>query len=396
MEVKFSGFANLALTYEDSDQLDFMGSILNNPRDGLSPWSDSSLGGQVNLQVSDNVDAVAQIVFNDRSDTDLSNYLTLGFVRYRPNRNWALRAGRMNNNIYILSEYLAAGYAYLWSRPPLDFYSPASAIRSMDGVEAQYSRYIGDGFLQTSLQFGKTETSLDGVGGSFELKLKKIIVWTANYEVANWLFKGSYVTATTQTPDSTDFQALINAFNAVPSYLWPAAAQYADDLDPEDGNIKYLALGMQYDDGDWTMQAELAQVDSDWLLFLPGRFGYISLGYHWGEFTPYVKIASNRRSDDVPEIVAPAFSDAVPQEVQIGIYTLAGAANMVVNGSTNKQYSLGLGVRWDFADSMALKMQLDRFYISPPGASLWGLENTANAVNKQQVNVFSLGLSTIF
>ncbi|XQF91864.1 hypothetical protein ACOBV9_09245 [Pseudoalteromonas espejiana] len=89
---------------------------------------------------------MVQVVIQDHAYKSFDNFLELAFVRYRPTRHWAIRAGRLNSDLYLLSEYPYVGYAYLWVRPPHSYYSFANIASNFDGVDVEYSKAINDGF----------------------------------------------------------------------------------------------------------------------------------------------------------------------------------------------------------------------------------------------------------
>ncbi|MEI8621567.1 hypothetical protein P4S66_12320 [Pseudoalteromonas sp. B129b] len=118
IDVQFSGFASLTLSYTDDSDIGFASSYSNVNESGFSATRDSILGGQANISLSKNWDSVFQVVIQDHAFKSFDNFLELAFVRYRPTRHWAIRAGRLNSDLYLLSEYPYVGYAYLWVRPP--------------------------------------------------------------------------------------------------------------------------------------------------------------------------------------------------------------------------------------------------------------------------------------
>ena len=90
-EVEVSGFATIGLTHSAGDTVSFRSSLLNKGREDFSFAPDSVLGLQANVRFSENLDAVGQIIVQDRTDTNLNNYVELAFLRYQINRNWNMR-----------------------------------------------------------------------------------------------------------------------------------------------------------------------------------------------------------------------------------------------------------------------------------------------------------------
>ncbi|KKN63649.1 hypothetical protein LCGC14_0499530 [marine sediment metagenome] len=167
IDVQFSGFASLTLSYTDDSDIAFASNYLNENDTGFSATRDSILGGQANISLSKNWDSVVQVVLQDHTFKSLDNFLELAFVRYRPSRHWAIRAGRLNSDLYLLSEYPYVGYAYLWIRPPHEYYSFANIAGNYDGVDIEYSKAINEGFLRLKLAYGSSTAKLQAYNKDF-------------------------------------------------------------------------------------------------------------------------------------------------------------------------------------------------------------------------------------
>ena len=93
LDVQFSGFASLTLSYTDDADIGFASNYLNENGTGFSATRDSILGGQANITLAKNWDSVFQVVLQDHAHKELDNFIELAFARYRPSRHWAIRAG---------------------------------------------------------------------------------------------------------------------------------------------------------------------------------------------------------------------------------------------------------------------------------------------------------------
>ena len=142
LDVEFSGFATLTMSYSDNSDVSFSANYLNASEAGFSFRRDSLIGGQANITINNKWDAVVQAIYQDRTIKSFDSFLELAFIRYRPHRNWILRAGRLNSDLYLISEYNYVGYAYLWARPPHGYYSFASTAGHYDGVNVEYNNQM--------------------------------------------------------------------------------------------------------------------------------------------------------------------------------------------------------------------------------------------------------------
>lgn len=162
--VRFSGFGSLGVIYNDSDNLAFHRDYTTySVGQGWSTAGDTLLGLQLNAEISGSFDAVAQMVFKDRVSNRLSDNLEWLFLRYRPNNNWAFRAGRLGLDLYMLTEYRDVGYAYSWVRPIPEFYNLISSISRYEGADITYRRDLGELNFEAKLAFGETDVDRKSV-----------------------------------------------------------------------------------------------------------------------------------------------------------------------------------------------------------------------------------------
>ncbi|WP_414830179.1 hypothetical protein [Alteromonas sp. H39] len=395
-EVKFNGFATIAVTTHSNDDILYRSSLVNRPRTSPSLAPDSVLGGQINYYINDRWDAVAQVVIQDRADTAISNYLEMGFLRYRPTRNWAFKFGRVNSNLYMLSEYKPVGYAQVWARPPLEFYSNASVVSNVDGIEVVHSQNIGDGFLELGIIAGQSQPRLKGSDGKLRANFKELISLSARYTWNEWQFKSTYARGRVDNPQIPQFDLFEQAVAAVPSELLPQKSELLSRFSGDGDIIKYLAGGMKYDGERWNVQAEAGSVDVDWLLFTSLRFGYVSVAYYMDEFSPFLAVSGAQSKDKEFRFSIPSFPAGTPPELAAGIVGLITGSNANISDLLVDQYSLSAGVNWHFYPSWVAKAQLDHIRMDNPGTGLFGNNALIDDVGQERMNVFTLSVSTVF
>ena len=75
IDVQFSGFASLTLSYTDDSDIGFASSYSNVNESGFSATRDSILGGQANISLSKNWDSVSQVVIQDHAFKSFDNFM---------------------------------------------------------------------------------------------------------------------------------------------------------------------------------------------------------------------------------------------------------------------------------------------------------------------------------
>ncbi len=396
LDVQFSGFASLTLSYTDDADIGFASNYLNENDTGFSATRDSILGGQANITLAKNWDSVLQVVLQDHAHKELNNFIELAFARYRPSRHWAIRAGRLNSDLYLLSEYPNVGYAYLWVRPPHEYYSFASTAGHYDGVDVEYSNALDQGFLRLKLAWGSSTAKLKVNSQDFFIDFDNLATFSATYSLDAWTMRFSL-----SKTDLGDYKlAMLDEFlgllDAVPQNIWPQAKALSNKFNTEGHTIEYAAFGLTYDNDNWLIQSEIGISESDWLVAPSVLNTYISIGYRVDSAIFYTSFSSAKNRHDVTQVTDPQFPLGTPEQVSQPLQQLALATKAAVKQPIVHQHSINLGVKWQFSERLALKAQLDRFDIQPVGAGLWALSNPADVDTGHKIHMISLNASMVF
>jgi hypothetical protein len=396
VKAEFSGFASLAVSYSDDPEIEFSSNYLNNSEAGWSIARDSILGGQANISLNKNWDSVFQMVLQDRAYEGIDNYLELAFLRFRPTRNWAIRAGRMNSDLYLLSEYPYVSFAYLWVRPPHDYYSFASAGGRYDGADIEYSQALADGFLRVKLAAGQTTTKLKSDNNDFFIQFDNLLSLSANYAVNEWILRFSVSRGDIASYNLDTLKQFAQALKSVPNFIWPQAVNLAEGLEGQGHKISYAAFGLTYDSDNWLIQSEVGISETKWLVAPSNINAYLSAGYRIDDVTLYSGISLSKNRHDVTDIIEPQFPSGTPEQISLPIQQLAAITKSVVERPVVNQHSFNIGVKWHYSDSLVIKAQIDHFVIEPLGGGLWGINDPADVDKGHQINVFSLSSSVVF
>lgn len=360
--------------------------------DGHWSWRmDSLLGLQANAALAPTVDAVVQLVLKERAEQTLEDSFEWAFLGWRPTPEWTLRAGRLGADFYLLSDYRNLGFAYLWQRPPVEFYGPL-LLHRFDGADLTYRFPLDRGLLRARLFGGKSKHNIEIASGLDAGKLELTDLWGASltYESERWQLKAGLVRFRIEdTPKTIEDLGLLEALGSpLIQSLWTQAGSYGANLSMAGRRLGFYSLGAAYDDNRWLVSGELGYLRSDWAPLRDTLSAYLSVGRRLGDLTPYVMLAMASPLERETRIVgpAPAFladpSIAALYEGTLGLYD---AANM-------DQRTLSLGLRWDARPNLALKFQWDHVEIKRSG--LWWDGGTQ--IHDTSADLLSASLNWIF
>lgn len=390
---RFSGFASLGLVSNDNPDLIFRREITQGEgsHDGSIEWrNDSLLGLQWQTQWSYQWETTAQFIVKDRINNNFEESIEWAFVRYRPLDGFDIRAGRLGTDIFMLSDYRQVGYALPWVRPPHDTYGLLSFYH-FDGIDVNKRFNIKDSTLNIKTFYGKSDQEYPintGANDNYRLIFEgggTSITWELN----EWKLRYSYADVEVQNNNAN---LLADALNNV-SFLWPEASEIGERFNTKGKHFKYHQLGMVYDNNSWWLQSEITFLNSEAPVIFSTRHFYVSVGRRINTFTLYATHGYLRTQQDLTHISAPI---GYPPEIGQQLNGLASLAEQALNSARSNQKSFGVGVRWDFANKMALKLQADKFTIDKYGDALWVKSSTNYVPKNQTANVISFSWDVLF
>jgi hypothetical protein len=392
-KLKVNGFATLGAIYNDSDDLGFRANLKTPGRTGFSLAPDSLIGLQANINVSAKWDAMVQAVYRDKLDKKAINYLDVAFLRYRLNSRWEFRGGRMNTDIYFLSEYNSVGYAYLWARPPAEFYSKVTAVSQFEGGDVLYKRTLGEGFFTVKLGYGETDTTIATTGDGLDVNFTNMLMASASYQQNNWQIRASFLDAKVDQ-FGANLDIIDEAIALFPPSIWPGGPEIRERFDFVGKKQQFYGLGYRFDNDQWLLQTEIGFINSQWDIDRDTISGYISLGYQNNGMTYFATISAvepteNNLSDSVGEI-----SPEAPAAVAALIQSFSPLIRDALEQNVAKQHTFSLGAKWILSASLVAKLQLDHSVISGDDYAFWRVFNEPSADPK--VNVASLSLNWVF
>lgn len=361
---EFSGFATLTASYSQEPKIAKKINIISGDfgYDSTSRWdikSNSLLGLQWQHTFNEQWQSVAQVVLKDRAKQNLDTLTQLAFLRYQPNPNWSIRAGRMGLNLFVMTQYRNAGYAYTSVQPPAELYG-FIPHQKLDGIDVTYTTPLASGLLRTNVFAGRSEDTITDTNFEWDSLLSDILGVTFEYELGNWLF----ILNNSRTKMSTEPQSLIDlkqAFGFVPLEVWPTKNHIIDDLSIVDKTFKYQNFSFKYDNGTMYSQSEVVHIHSDSAALEHFVHKYIQFGTRFDLHTLQVGLSNSQaaRHHIEPALISTPELDA-----------LYGYSYGFLNEYAIDKTSYSLTWRYELTSSLALKLQWDRINLKKPIASI--------------------------
>ena len=360
---------------------------------------DSRLGLQLNWQPTPQWEAVVQAVAKRRASTaHTEESLAWAFVAWRPSSNWSLRVGRTGADLFLLADYRDVGFAYPWVRPSVEFYG-WMPIWAVDGADLTYADTTAGVHWRAKLFGGRYAITLAGDPdyGDTHVRGRSVAGGTFTAEHEGLTLKLTLAQARSEGDDPGALQRLRDGLIAVRSLPVPSVAGEAQallDTLPDGAFVnRYAAVGVTWERGPWTLQAEVARVGGNFDL---GQrdYAYASAAYRWQAMTFYTMAAGVRsRKPPVPwpqwqATLTPLIGPELAAQAQM----LADTPARAYNYPRQDQRTWSLGMRWDLTAQTALKLQWDRVSVRPYGAGLW----TSPGLDARRARVLAASLDMVF
>lgn len=309
--------------------------------------SDSTIGLQTTFRINATTDVTAQLVAKGTDNWDLE--AEWAFIRYSPNDELSLRAGRLRLPLYLFSESLEVGFSYPWIRPPEEVY--AIPINNYDGVDAIYTLTFGDWVHSVQVFVGNENDN------TFETQI----------------FYGGNITSS--------LGPLLFRVSAYTFELEFLKTELPIDLSGIKNGGDYYTMASLYDDGNWMFIAEFSIFKADKPeLFRDTNAAYATLGKRFGKFLPHFTVATAATNNQPP--------NPVP------IPGVADPSNF-----TGDSYTLGL--RYDLSANASAKIEWNHYYNLDHTGGIWSnlrynnlLAPEANGVD--DIDVIAIVIDAVF
>jgi hypothetical protein len=389
--VKVSGFGTGAITYADTSKADF---VRPNQASGSSrdfrTGIDSNLGLQADMPVNSWLSLTAQGLVRKDAEEGYGAELTWAFAKARISDELSVRIGRVGLPVFMISDYRNVGYANTMLRPPAEVYSQVP-FNSVDGVDLTWQHAFGDTSVTTQLAYGNVKSPLSG---GIHAKGKKVTALNVSAEHGPFTIRAGHAIADITIDDSTSLNTLLAGLRAAGAgYRFAQLAPLADEIQANEKRGAFSSLGLAMDWNNIVVQTEFAKRKTKTYINDTTSW-YVMGGYRIGKILPYVSHASLKIDSAIVNTVPAACPAGYPAACTPTLQQLGAGVRRLPNVGVGQgeQSTNSIGMRWDFASSVALKAQIDR--VKPKNGT--GLFVNVQPGFKDSVTVGAVALDFVF
>jgi hypothetical protein len=365
---EFSGFGTVGAAWADTNKADFV-------RDGQPTGIDSTggigldslLGVQGTVHLTPQISGTAQVMFRRFTTKNYELAVPLAFVKDQLTSDLAVRIGKLPLPLFMISDYRQVGYANPFIRPPQEVYG-AAPVDSHEGIDALYSHSFGPVDVSAQAYFGRFDLDLGGAS-------------VTDKKVTGGNISATYGPMTLRYGRMISNCTLVTAADPLVTTIGQLGfTSLAGWLSTHDRSCAFSGYGAVFDWKNILVQGEMAQANTGGF---PADFRgrYLLAGYRIQKFTPYAIYSSRHVISEKTDSTIPAVGPLAP---------LAAAVNALI--AAPEQHSYAAGVRWDFHESMDLKVQVDRVFPDASG----GLFANIQPGFKGPVTVASAAIDFVF
>jgi len=391
---RFHGYGTLGVAHSSEDSADYVAAPMKSEGPGKTrkwdPYLDSVIALQADARFNSEWSAVIQGVVERQFDQEVEPDLEWANVRYDVTPWVSIRAGRIALSTFMVSDYRKVGHSYPWVRPPAELYQ-LYGLTNSDGVDLIYRNSYGDVYHTAGMLYGRNEMEeLDGA-------LQSPNMWS----VYNRLEKGPWALHTSYTSTKLEYGDELNLLWDAYDRFGPPGEAVSDRYDGNGKWAEFMAVGLQYDPGNWFVMGEWGMGDRQ-TAFDQRSAWYVSGGYRIGNVTPYATYA--RANGDHVEADGGLNPSRYPPEAAATARILNGFLDLSQNFTTPRQDTISVGVRWDVRPNISLKAQYD--YVTPRDGSIGLFQNfgdfesgappTSFAPPPDEADVVSLSVNFVF
>lgn len=384
--LKLSGFATLGLTHHHNSDVGVVFSFdqKSPANQGISGNLDSVLGLQLNWQATESTSAVVQAV--GRAGENMTPKLRMGYVRQQWGQDLAVRVGRYRSPLYFDSDVTEIGYANMTVRPPLPVYWIANSVITIDGADVQWRHQLGNAALllqgyagsnSYKIRFNnltpvvESDNELTGLKGlAASVTLPHVTLRASRTWVNRTTLRSSQVDQlNTGLMQMAGGLSALAATPLLPNTLRAGLGNQAQTalgyINPFDGSPIYTSVGFNANWHSWVMMGEWARFNAGSAILGNADSHHLTIGRSLGDFTPYIGIARQQRKTSALNTSALG-PTGLSAQLDAGLAQLQGSLNDAALNANKSSHSVTVGMRWDFQDNMALKVQYDRIQTPSP------------------------------
>jgi len=359
MELDVTGYSTLLGSYTDSTigktyEHDYADKYLNFTHQ-------SRAGIQFNSKINDNFEFSLTLLMEGAD-----NYQARAdwfYATYEANEDLHFRFGRLKVPFYMVSNYIDVGHAYPWVTPPQEVYS-TNLIHSADGVELVYDTTTSGGInFLFELYFG-TSKNEDILSPAIvdDDKINKVVPGLTTRRFA----KGDKVFF--DADNMVGFEALVSTGSITLRTGYYQALIDAKEFNITGERTSVASIGLIIDWHHLLIYSEAIVRDSSDtadVLFADQEASYITLGYRFDHFLPYMTSAQ-----------------------------IDGGANESIHAL--RQTSFGVGFRYEINESTDFKFEVINVKPTSKEGDIdtYGLFD--NATGGETANIYAMTIDILF
>lgn len=347
---KVDGFGTLG-TYRADDDIASVRADARTPTPSRRQWrtdGDSLLGLQLQLSPSDSLSAVAQILSKDDIQGRMRPRVEWLYAAWDMHPQLQLKLGRTALPLYLNSDSRHLGYAQTSVRPVNTVYQ-LNPITHVDGVNllARGRAAQGEWTLESAL--GRAQV---GVAAG-HINAPRVAALSSTWRRSRWMLRLAH--AAIRLDAEQPLQQRVLSELASGATQCSNCAEAISQRAPMQGiQVHSTAGAAVYDTGVWALQLEATQRRSNSVMIPDVHAWYLQASVRLGAVTPYAVMGQLRFT-----------------EPALGLQSLPGATAAMVAAnaaydrflqSANDRKIWQLGLRWDWRENLALKLQLEQFH----------------------------------
>jgi len=390
--VKVSGFGTGAVTYADTDKAEF---VRSNQASGSSKnfrtGIDSNLGLQADMAVNSWLSFTGQVLVRQDAEEHFGAELAWAFAKARLSDELSMRVGRVGLPVFMISDYRNVGYANTMLRPPAELYSQVP-MNSIDGADVTWQHSFGDTTVTSQLAVGQAKTPLSH---TTHVRSKDTIALNVVAEHGPFTLRAGHARTTMSVTGNASLNGLVGGLRAAGTgYRLPQLTVLAGEIEVNEKKGTFSSLGLSMDWNNIVVQSEFAKRKNNSYYINETTAWYAMGGYRIGKFLPYVSHANLKIDSAIVNTVPAACPPGYPAACTPTLQQLRAGVSRLPNSGVGQgeQSTNTIGVRWDFASSVALKVQIDR--VKPKNGT--GLFVNAQPGFNDTVTVGAVALDFVF
>ena len=374
--IQFDGFLTAGGAVSDEATTGYLGTI----NDEISFETDSRFGLQITSEIAEDTTVVAQIL-GAGANGNFDAIVEWAYVDYEFTDNLSLRAGKIKEPVFLISDYVEVGYAYPWIRPPAEVYSN-NPLNTVNGMELFLQYPVGQNTLSLQAYLGSNSEDIPNTGGFGQFEAINISGVDVKFSGRGYVVHAS----TLQTDVNTQGSLTTGIGGGVMATV---------DLNAT-GEAELTSFGFNLDMANVVVYAEAQEREIRGgvsALFADQESSYVTVGYRMGKWLPHVTVATIEGSLTGSTV---ALSCASP--TGCGGPTTFGSPLGGAAFPFAEQDSTTLGVRYELNDSAALKIE---HQMIEPATMNYGLfqvsfDQAAPPLPPKDVAITSIALDVIF